>query len=94
MGQIASNAERQGLTEYIVAHVQDATKAAAVGDALADADDLTPPFPEGSFSRIMLDAPCSALGKLGSDSLTFVISLNSKGKDKSSVRARLPEFLS
>ena len=50
-----------------MAHVQDATKAAAVGDALADADDLTPPFPEGSFSRIMLDAPCSALGKLGSD---------------------------
>ena len=94
VAQIASNAERQGLAEYIVAHVQDATKSATVEDAFGDGENLTPPFYEGSFSRIMLDAPCSALGKLGIDSLTFVISLNSKGKDKSSVRARLPEFLS
>lgn len=63
VAQIASNAERQGLAEYIVAHVQDATKSATVEDAFGDGENLTPPFYEGSFSRIMLDAPCSALGK-------------------------------
>lgn len=63
VAQIASNAERQGLAEYIVAHVQDATKSATVEDAFGDGENLTPPFYEGSFSRIMLDAPCSALGQ-------------------------------
>ena len=64
VAQIASNAEKQGLAEYIVAHVQDATKSASAGHTVADAENLIPPFPERSFSRIMLDAPCSALGEL------------------------------
>ena len=64
VAQIESNAERQGLVEYVVAHVQDATKSVTTGCSLDDADNLAPPFPEGSFTRIMLDAPCSALGKL------------------------------
>ena len=64
VAQIESNSERQGLAEYVVAHVQDATKSVATGGCLDDADNLAPPFPEGSFTRIMLDAPCSALGEL------------------------------
>ena len=64
VAQIESNSERQGLAEYVVAHVQDATKSVATGGYLDDADNLAPPFPEGSFTRIMLDAPCSALGEL------------------------------
>ena len=48
-GLVAANAQRLGLTSTLEVVVADATR---------------PPFPEGSFDKVLLDAPCSGLGAL------------------------------
>ena len=64
INQIQRNAERFGLTN-IRAFVQDATKALNENneDRKEITEDSKPLFHPESFDRILLDAPCSALGQ-------------------------------
>jgi 16S rRNA C967 or C1407 C5-methylase (RsmB/RsmF family) len=63
VSQIMANAERQGL-KNVRAHAQDASKCVKEGTAKDKIiGTLSPPFDPETFSKILLDAPCSALGK-------------------------------
>ncbi len=50
--QINQNCDRLGLTNHVEGRVQDGTKIV-----------FDEKFPENSFDKILLDAPCSALGQ-------------------------------
>merc|ERR1719186_511816 len=58
--QIEENCERQGLS-IVRAFVQDGTK--SVDESGVDGKSDCPPFKPEYFDRILLDAPCSALGQ-------------------------------
>ena len=62
--QIKQNAEKLGL-HNIKAFAFDSVKAVRVNDtqSLNETDDDSPPFAKESFDRVLLDAPCSALGQ-------------------------------
>ncbi len=60
--QIEANCRRLKIpTGCVRCHAFDATKSCSA-DAESDAD-FAPPFPPETFDRILLDAPCSALGQ-------------------------------
>jgi len=60
---INRNCERLGVTN-VRAFVMDGTKCIAESkNDISSVDSLEPPFPPCSFDRILLDAPCSALGQ-------------------------------
>lgn len=62
--QIEENAARLGLAN-VCAFVQDATTCLGLDEA-KDGNSrllLSPPFPRESFAKILIDAPCSALGR-------------------------------
>ena len=54
------------MEEVVEVHVMDGTKSTAediLGDIGGDPGS-SPPFPPGTFDRVLLDAPCSALGQV------------------------------
>lgn len=57
---INRNCDRQGIT-IVKALAMDGTKIVAEEDSVVT--ELSPPFPPGTFDRVLLDAPCSALGQ-------------------------------
>ena len=57
---INRNCDRQGIT-IVKAYVMDGTKIVADNDN--EDNELTPPFSPSKFDRVLLDAPCSALGQ-------------------------------
>jgi len=59
---INRNCERLGVTN-VRTFVMDGTKCVAETNDSFSVDSLEPPFPLGTFDRILLDAPCSALGQ-------------------------------
>ncbi len=61
--QVRANAERQGLANVRV-FLQDATKCKSDVKSSCDKLNFSPPYAPGSFSKILLDAPCSASGSL------------------------------
>lgn len=58
--QIMNNAAKLGLSN-IQPHIFDSTK--LVADQMGDFNIRKPPFQPETFDRILLDAPCSALGQ-------------------------------
>ena len=69
MESIKKNCMRQGVEEVVEVHVMDGTKSASE-DTLEDTGGdpgSSPPFPPSTFDRVLLDAPCSALGQVSSD---------------------------
>jgi len=53
--QIQGTCTAMSVSEYVTCHVGDSTKIADPG--------YNPTFPDGHFDKILLDAPCSALGQ-------------------------------
>ena len=62
---ILANCARLGVTN-VRAFAMDSTKCLAVGEntrSISSEESVCPPFPGEYFHRILLDAPCSALGQ-------------------------------
>ena len=57
---VKRNCERLGV-EIVQAFVMDGTK--SVADEITSGDNESPPYNEGYFDRILVDAPCSGLGQ-------------------------------
>ena len=56
------------MEEVVEVHVMDGTKSTSE-DTLEDTGGdpgSSPPFPPSTFDRVLLDAPCSALGQVSS----------------------------